>query len=369
MDANEERRVKHERVVAYLDANDPDAVLLTRRCNFSWYTCGAHNYVAHACDVGNSTLMVGRDGACVLTSNIEATRLEAEELAGTGVEVVSLPYHDPAGQAEAFARALGSARAAADAPVAGLELPALPGSFDRLRWTLTHAEVERYRRLCRDVVEAVESAARQAEPGETETALAGRLAALLRCGGCVPWVLLVAGDKRLAAHRHPLPTTSPVRRTFMLATCAERSGLIAACTRIAAFGTIPGELARRHQAVVAVDAALMLATEPGRALGEIFAVAQQAYEATGFPDEWRLHHQGGSCGYLPREVKAAPGEKTTALADQAFAWNPTIAGTKSEDTILCRPDGPELLAGTTDWPTIEATWGGRMLPRPGILML
>jgi antitoxin VapB len=118
-----------------------------------------------------------------------------------------------------------------------------------------------------------------------------------------------------------------------------------------------------------VDAALIGATRVGATLGEIFAVAQEAYAATGFPDEWRLHHQGGSCGYQPREVKAAPDEPTRVLADQAFAWNPSIAGTKSEDTILCRADGPAALAEPTDWPAIRVQWGRRAMDRPDILRL
>jgi len=120
--------------------------------------------------------------------------------------------------------------------------------------------------------------------------------------------------------------------------------------------------------VCTVDAALIAATRPGVTLGAIFAEAQAAYQAVGFADQWRFHHQGGSCGYLPREVKAAPGEPTVALADQAFAWNPTIAGTKSEDTILCRESGGELLAEPTDWPTISTEWKGRTFRRPDILI-
>ena len=159
-----------------------------------------------------------------------------------------------------------------------------------------------------------------------------------------------------------------IDRYFMLAACAERGGLLAACTRLASFGKLPPELERRHQAVTAVDVALMSATQPGTTLGAIFARAQEAYAAVGHGEQWRLHHQGGSCGYLPREVVAIPGETTAAMANQAFAWNPSITGTKSEDTILCTDEGPELLAEPTDWPMIDAEWNGVQIPRPAILV-
>jgi antitoxin VapB len=207
----------------------------------------------------------------------------------------------------------------------------------------------------------------RAEVGQTEDDLAALAAHELRQRGLVPWVLLVAADERIRRHRHPLPAGRHVERYFMLVTCAERGGLIAACSRLAHFGKVPADLAARHRAVCTVDAALIAATRPGAGFGTIFAEAQAAYAAVGFADEWRNHHQGGSTGYLPREVKAAPGESTAALADQAFAWNPSIAGTKSEDTVLCRASGPELMTPPTDWPTVRAEWKGFTMERPAIL--
>jgi hypothetical protein len=35
----------------------------------------------------------------------------------------------------------------------------------------------------------------------------------------------------------------------------------------------------------------------------------------------------------------------------AFAWNPTIQGAKSEDTVLVTENGFEVLTATGEWPT------------------
>ncbi|MBE3098495.1 MAG: M24 family metallopeptidase [Planctomycetes bacterium] len=367
MDLKAERAHKHERVVELLAKHGLDAVLLTRRCNFSWYTCGARNYVGAADDAGNSTLLVTRQGAAVLTTNIEATRLAAEELSPRGIQTVAYSYADASERLAAFRQALGARRAAADVPLSGVGAAALPPEFDRLRWVLTVAEVQRYRAVCRDVVAAVEAVARRAEPGQTEDELAGMTAYELRRRGCLPWVLLAAADERMQKHRHPLPTGNRIEQYFMVAAGAERGGLIAACSRLAHFGKVPADLAARHEAVCTVDAALISATRPGAMLGDLFAEAQAAYAAAGFPDEWRMHHQGGSTGYLPREVRAGPGDKTAALDGQAFAWNPSIAGTKSEDTILCTAGGPQVLAAPTGWPVVRAAWKGFQIDRPAIL--
>jgi len=368
MDKKEERKIKHDRVCEYLTRHDLDAVLLARRCNFSWYTCGAHNHVGLACDVGSSWLLVTQDAARVITTNIEATRLRAEELAQAGIEVVEFPYHDPAETAETFRKAVGSMRLAVDAEVPGLDAPRLDGDFDRLRWQLTEAEMQRYRALATDAVAAVETVARKTQPGQTENDLAGMLAAELYGRNCNLWAVLIGADDRIVKYRHPLPTEQPVEKYFMLIACAERDGLICSCTRLASFAALSEELEAKHRAVADVDAALILATRPGAKLCEVYAEGQAAYEAGGFPDEWRLHHQGGPCGYLARDLLANPTEQTVALADQAFAWNPSITGTKSEDTILCRPDGPEVLGMSDDWPRIEGQWKGGKVPRAAILV-
>jgi Xaa-Pro aminopeptidase len=363
----EERKAKHQRVREYLQSHGLDAVLLSRRCNYSWFTCGGRNYVNTADEVGNSWLLVGREGAWVLTTNVEATRLRAEEFAGADVEVIEFPYFDEAARSAAFAKALAGRRVATDACPPWLSLPALESDFDRLRWTLTPQEVARYRALCRDAAAAVETAARQVRPGQTEDQAAGVLAGLVYSTGCLPCVLLVAGDERVVKFRHPLPTRQAIRRYFMLVVCAERDGLVAACTRLASFGRPGEDLVARHRAVATVDAAMILATRPGTTLGAVYDEGRRAYAAVGYPEEWRLHHQGGSCGYLPREIIAGPGMNVPVLADQAFAWNPSITGTKSEDTILCTAAGPEVLAGKTDWPTLEVQWQGKTIRRPAIL--
>jgi Xaa-Pro aminopeptidase len=87
------------------------------------------------------------------------------------------------------------------------------------------------------------------------------------------------------------------------------------------------------------------ATRPGATFGDVFAVAQAAYADAGFPDEWRDHHQGGSIGYQPRERVALPGDPTTIESGMAFAWNPSIAGAKAEDTIVIADGAARTVTG------------------------
>lgn len=198
-----------------------------------------------------------------ISSNIEATRLRAEELAADGIEIVEFPYYDPTATAETFRKAVGSMKVALDSPAPGLDGPMLDGDFDRLRWQLTEAEMQRYRALAGDTVAAVESVARAVQPGQSENQLAGMIAAELGKRNCGFWVLLVGADDRIFNFRHPLPTDKPVDKYFMLIACAERDGLIVSCTRLASFEPISDELHAKHRAVANVDAALISTTRPG----------------------------------------------------------------------------------------------------------
>ena len=368
MDERQERQVKHERVREYLKANKLDGVILAKRGNFSWYTCGKHNHVGLATEVGSSWLLVTSDGAKVCANNIEATRLRGEEFPDGDIEIVESPYYDPEAQADSLIEISSGMKLASDVPVASLDLPALGGDFDRLRWQLTPGELDRYRALAMDGVAAIESVARQAEPGQTENHLAGMIAAELYHRNCGFWALFVAGDGRMESYRHPLPTDNRIRKYFMLIACAERDGLVHSCTRIGAFGDVNDELVAKHHAVAKVDAALIGSTIPGRALREIYAEGQSAYESGGFDGQWKLHHQGGPCGYNARDIVVNPTVEEVAMANQAFAWNPSITGTKSEDSMLCLETGQEIMGMSEDWPVIQAEWKGHKFPRADILV-
>jgi antitoxin VapB len=159
--------------------------------------------------------------------------------------------------------------------------------------------------------------------------------------------MLVAADDRIARFRHPIPTARRIERTVMAAVCAQRRGLTVSITRLVRFGGIDDDLRRRHDAVCAVDAALHDATRPGARWCDALRAATDAYAAAGYADEWKLHHQGGPMGYELRDFTATPTETRRVQPDQLVGWNPSITGTKSEDTIL---SGGEILTAMDDWP-------------------
>ena len=146
-------------------------------------------------------------------------------------------------------------------------------------------------------------------------------------------MLLIAADERISRFRHPIPTSKRVERMCMLVAGARMKGLICSATRIIHFGKLSADLVEKHRAVCTVDAALLAHTVPGETAGDAMKAGIAAYTAAGYPDEWTLHHQGADRLQAAR-VPRHGGEHTGDSPEQAFAWNPSITGTKSEDTVL-----------------------------------
>jgi antitoxin VapB len=116
-----------------------------------------------------------------------------------------------------------------------------------------------------------------------------------------------------------------------------------------------------------VDATFIAATRPGANLSQVFKRGTEVYAANGFANEWKLHHQGGPAGYEPREYVVTPTIKDQVILGQAFAWNPSITGTKSEDTIQVGGQENEIMTAIPGWPMIEVEIDNKIFARPAIL--
>ncbi len=63
-----------------------------------------------------------------------------------------------------------------------------------------------------------------------------------------------------------------------------------------------------------------------------------------------------------------PGIKEVVKTNQSFAWNPTITGTKVEETIIVNEKGFEVLTKSPNWPMIIVNLNGKKYPQPSILI-
>lgn len=358
-----ELNLKLDRMRELLEDRKLDALLLRRTENFSWATCGADAHINVADSIGVASLLITRTEQIVVTSNIEAGRLKDEEgLAQQGWDFDVSPWFEGDGRLFELA---GEMRLGSDADIP--KAVNLSREIASLRPRLTPEEGDRFRVLAQRCAQGMHEAVRAVRPGMSEFEIAGVLADSAESKGVQAVVNLIAVDERISAYRHPLPTEQKLRKYAMLILCGRKWGLICSLTRLVHFGKLPDEIRRKAEAVARIDAEIIAATCPGRTLGDVFSRAQEAYAASGYPDEWKLHHQGGSVGYAPREVTATPSSTEPIFAGQAFAWNPSIAGAKSEDTVLLSDGSYEILTEIADWPFVEIQVNGQVVRRPAIL--
>jgi antitoxin VapB len=365
MTMNAELEPKFSRIEKLLTEHTLDALVLRRVANFAWLTGGAASYVNTADIYGVASLLITPAGRFLVTNNIEAPRFREEEALETqGWQFLVVPWYQAD---ETLADRTKGLRLGVDWPYPGAV--DLSAALTPLRASLSPNEQARFRTLARGCAEAMDQAIRQVKPGMNEFKIAAVLGEETQARGILPIVKLVATDQRIYAYRHPLPVDKKLDRYAMLVLCGRQYGLVCSLTRLVHFGPLPEELQVKEKALAEVDAAFIHATRPGRTLGDIFVEAQQAYATVGYPEEWRLHHQGGLTGYLPREAIAVPGSPERVSAGQVYAWNPSITGTKSEDTILVGEGENDILTAIPGWPVIQARAGDQEIPRPAILTI
>jgi antitoxin VapB len=374
VDKREEISTKTARIVNMLAENNLGGVLITTQANFSWLTAGGTNGVDLSREAGTGALLVRNDGKLfVLANRIEMPRLLSEELASKEFEPVEFSWQEEkASPAFLPARALTlldkGAALGADVAVGANALP-VEAALARCRYQLTSSEIERFRLLASDAARVVGDLTRKLVAGETEREVARRVTDGLAACDIRAVVNLVAADERIQKYRHPVPTDRRWEKILMLVVCAQRGGMIASLTRIVCSGAIPDELRRRTLATARVNAQLLSATRPGALGSELYEVAARAYAAEGFAGEEQLHHQGGASGYRTRDWLAHPRCSEPVQTNQAFAWNPSITGTKVEETCVAFADGIEVLTMTPDWPQIPVVIEGREYFSPDILSL
>lgn len=366
MNRKQEFEYKLSLMREYMKNKKADGLLFQRSDTFAWGTCGGSDHVNTATDSGVAALFVTPRDCAVITNRIEDGRLMDEEIRDLSIEIESIPWAENR-DSYILENKIESKKVLTDSPIGGL--PALPADFTDLMMTLTWPEIARFRSLGADTGTAIEDAARAISPGMTEFDAAALLSAECYRRGVVPIVALIAADGRLKKYRHPLPTGNRFKKTIMLVVCGRRHGLIASATRIVSVAPMNKDLRRRHDACVQVDAVFNTLTRPGVPYADIFRAAMKTYRESGFDGEWRLHHQGGPAGYRTRYFTANEKTKGVVPTRSAFAWNPSITGTKSEDTILVLDHGNEFITQTGKWPYLEVRIEGKKLARPDILVI
>ncbi len=340
-----------------------EGVLLRKASSFSWLTGGLSSVINTASSFGEASLLVTQENAYLLTNTIEAPRfLQEDQVEQQGWKIIVQDWYSSEPPLNLLTK---EQRLGCDHPMPNLV--DLSVEIARLRSILSPEEQNRFRELSTLSAQAMAEAIYAVRPGMSEYEISALLARACLSRGVEPIVRLIATDERIFRYRHPPATAKRLNQYAMLVLCGRKYGLVVSLTRLIHFGKLPDEIQKKAHATAYVDAVALTATRVGRTLGDVFNDITLAYETAGYPEEWKLHHQGGPAGYEPREFIATPESQERVAAGQTFAWNPSITGTKSEDTILVKEDGFEVLTEIPGWPAIEIEVSGTFIRRPAIL--
>ena len=364
-----EIKEKEEKLINFMNIKGLDGVIISKANNWSWVTGGRDARIVYSKEANLVDLVITNDlqKYCIST-NVEAPRLEKEDLNNLDYKIISFPWYDYSEKLKIVKSLIEGKKFASDTAIEGAI--SLDSDFDKLRYSLTKNELKKYRLLgewCRD---AVESTTKEIEPGMTEQAISGIIVGKLGKKGIFCDVIMAAADERIFDFRHPLTADKKINKYVMILICASKWGLVLAMTRLVHFGKLPEELEIKIRKVTEIDAKLIANTRPDKVMKDFDKIIPQAYKDAGYPDMWKMHYQGGPIGYGDREYEWEPNSEMGFYNNQAIAWNPTITGTKSEDTFLYVDGNIEIISlkNNGNWPIIEHNIEGKTIPRPSILI-
>ena len=365
MTISNEIKEKEKRVREFLRSKNLKALLLKRQANFSWMTCGGLNLVGIATEMGATSLLITENSKFVISNNIEAPRMiEEEGLEKQKFIIKTFPWHEDQ-EVSIVKEIIGEGPLGSDIPFPNAMV--LAEEVAKLRYSLTPEEQKRYRWLGKRVSIALEKTMMKTKRGEKESAVVGRLCKELWKDRIDPVTLMSAADNRVSQFRHPIPTEKKIENYLMVSVNARKWGLIVSLTRFIHFGKLPGELRKKYEANVFIDCTMMAHTRPGIPATEVLQTGIGAYQEKGYPEEWKFHNQGGSIGYTGRDYRVNSKTPDIIQENQAFTWNPSITGTKSEDTIIATSKGPEMITRPFLYPTLSLSVAGISFTRPAIL--
>lgn len=355
--------IKWERVKNLLDELNLNGIVLNKVSNFAWFTGGKRNFVGLHTENGASSLLITKRKIYLLANNIEFPRVFEEEVKNYNFEAVVEKWYTQENLKEKVKK-ITKEKAGCDCEWEGF----IPVKIEKLHFPLTEEEIRRYKKLGKETSEVITEICKEVKSGEREIEIGGKISENLWRKNIIPVVLLIASDDRIKKYRHPIPTSRKVKKHLMIVVCAKRNGLIVSLTRFVHFGKISSQLKKKHESVCLIDAAFIMESLPGKRIKDVFEKGIEMYKKTGFAREWELHHQGGLTGYLTRYYRAYKTIEDEIITSQSFAWNPSITGTKSEDTIITTSGKPIIITEDKNWPLMKIEYKGERILRPFIMI-
>lgn len=362
-------RKRLELLRALMKSSESDSLLISRCDNFAWLTLGARNYITLNSTEGVCSILVTKDRPVLLLDNIENDRILEEELSDEILSEMQICTYNWWNDLERILLSefnvhslISDSRNIGEVLSPALLLP--------LRLQLCSEEIDTYREIGAICDSVLHEQILGISPDLTETVVQARVASAFIERGLEPVLVLVFGEESAQRYRHNLPREIEIGSKAFVSVCVRKKGLIASATRSVLFGQ-NRDYEELHKKVSRIDALAIANSIPGIKLDNLFDLIKREYATAGFPEEWKKHHQGGLAGYNAREVFANQHSNHVLGSGSVVAWNPTITGVKSEDTVVVTTEGAEIFTfpRSTFWPELEYEINNIVIRRPDIVVI
>ncbi len=359
-----EAQEKERRIHAALDRLGYGSLIITRRDNFAWASCGGRAVVCYAEPISPVFLVLTPDKKYAVGYSIDLLRTMDDELIELEYQPISLPSFGKIPSEAALEVAQG--KVAADSPIVGAD--DINSVIATLYEPYTPEEMKRYSAAAQDSGAILSELAHWMKPGMTERQVAAHAWELYVAHGFEARYMFVGSDDRIRHYRHPVPSDKPIEKAVLLAPCGAKWGLHVPNSRLIYFEQPPADIRRRFDAVATMQAAMLSTIRPGVKLASLRDSVFSLFESLGYPEERYVHFHGGPVGYPGSSPERCLNLDQTVIPNMAFAWYFTVAGVKSEELMLVDEQGASLKSVDPKWPMLEIEYAGHRVAVPDILV-
>ena len=355
---------KKKRLRVYMDVNGYDYVILSKRENFAWFTCGGDNKVLRNTDDGSGVLVISKNSVLFLAYYMDSDRIYDDELQGLDIEKKLMYWYE--GDRCEYAMKFTKGKVAADSSIKGAD----NRWYDiiKLHYPLTENEVKRYRELGAVCDGLLADIAEKIHPGMSEHDIEAEILYAYGKLSMTPKVLLVGTDERIEKYRHPCASPRKLEKLVLIHPAAEKNNLHANITRMIYFGDkLPEELEKKYDLLNFLQAQFFSMAKPGIGYRDIYDERKKLLEEKGYPDEWKYHAMGCVTGYvigIDQPFFNNEVVKTNTPLDIYI----TLRGAKVEELAMTTDKGAEVLSATGKWPLKNYEYYGSSYKFPAIML-
>jgi Xaa-Pro aminopeptidase len=358
-----------EKIRKILENTEKDGLLLSREENIAYLTFGARNRITLNNTEGVASILITQDDVFFITNNIEMNRLFSEEIPEALHELFKkVEYRWWQSEYDSLSDLIKMKHLISD--TGRYMTKNVSTDINAHRYVLCEPEFKTLRSLGKVIDEVFTKNMPLLNSQMTELEVQALFFREFFKLGYDPILILVFGEESARLYRHNLPRDAKLGNQCFVSFCVRDRGLVISSTRTIMF-TESTTLREQHEKNCRIDAKLISFSRPGKKMDELFSQLDEAYASEGYPDEWMLHHQGGLAGYKSRELVCTPNTRYTMMEGNCIAWNPTITGTKSEDTAVLLKGTNEIVSfpPSSKWPALEFKFNGDTIRRPDIILL